>query len=245
METKTEHEEESMKKVAVLCVGLVLGFAGLASADSLTVNAAAAMGGTSYGLEVYHDNTDRAYVQDNTPDFESTYRATFLFNVGDVTVGTPKNFRQSLFRAIGPNPNPGVGSCDTDPGFQYAVIQLWLYQTGGLGQFSNLQLWGKGNQCGDQGTVRIPLNNNQDYRVCIEYQTGAAGTGFVALAVTDPASACPVSGDPAWVSVFFGNNLTSVDIIRLGTTATNTFGAGETCTFNYDEFASFRTLSPG
>jgi hypothetical protein len=234
-----------MKKgITLIAVAAALTMVGSVSADSLTVNAAAAMGGTNYGLEVYHDNTDRAYVQDNTPDFETTYRATFLFNAGTVTVGSPRNFRQSLFRAIGPNPNPSVGSCDADPGFQYAVVQLWLYQTGGLGQFSNLQLWGKGNQCGDQGTVRIPINNNQDYRVCIEYQGGAGGTGFVALAVTDPGSSCPASGGAGWVSVSYSNNLTSVDTIRLGTTATNTFGAGETCTLNFDEFASFRTLSP-
>jgi hypothetical protein len=234
-----------MKKgMTLFAVVVALALAGTVAADSLTVTPAAAMGGTNYGLEVYHDNTDRSYVQDNTPDFESTYRATFLFNVGPVTVGNPRNFRQSLFRAIGPNPNPGVGSCDPSAGFQYAVIQLWLYQTGGSGQFSNLQLWGKGNQCGDQGTVRIPINNNQDYRVCIEYQTGAAGTGWVALAVTDPASSCPTSGGAGWVSVNYGNNLTSVDIVRLGTTAVNTFGAAETCTFAYDEFASFRTLAP-
>ena len=239
-----EKEEDKMKKATVLCVGLVLGLAALASADSLTVTPAAAMGGTNYGLEVYHDNTDKSYVQDNTPDMETTYRATFLFNTSDVTLSNPRNFRQSLFRAIGTNPNPGVGACDPDPAFQYALVQLWLYQTGGVGQFSNLQLWGKGNQCGDQGTVRIPINNNQDYRVCMEYQTGSGGTGFVALAVTDPASACPTSGDPSWVSVSFSNSLTAIDIIRMGTTATNTFGAGETCTFNYDEFASFRTLSP-
>ncbi len=244
METQMEQEEDTMKKAAVLCVAIVLGFAGLASADSLTVTPAAAMGGTNYGLQVYHDNTDRAYVQDDTPAAETTYRATFLFNTSDVTMTVPKNFRQSLFRAVGPNPNPGVGSCDADPNFAYAVVQLWLYQTGGLGQFSNLQLWGKGNQCGDQGTVRIPINTNQAYRVCIESQGGASGTGYVALAVTDPASACPTSGDPSWVKVNYSNNLTSVDMVRMGTTATNTFGAGETCTFNFDEFASFRTLTP-
>jgi|GEM_PF-2633170 len=232
-----------MKKVAVLCVGLVLGFAGLASADSLTVTAAAALGGTNYGLEVYHDNTDRAYVQDDTPDSETVYRATFLFNLASVT-GLSTNMRQVLFQTYGPNPNPGVGVCPADPAAQIGSLRLWLFQTGGNGSVSNLQLWGRGNQCGERSTTRIPINPGQDYRVCMEWTTGATNTGMLALAVVDPASACPSTGDPAWRTSTMTNNLTYTDFVRMGTPATNAFGAGEIMTFYFDEFASFRTLNP-
>jgi hypothetical protein len=244
METQMEQEEDTMKKAAVLGVAIVLGFAGLASADSLTVTPAAAMGGTNYGLEVYHDNTDRAYVEDQTPAAETTYRATFLFNAGTVT-GATGNFRQSLFRALGPNPNPGVGLCPADPDASQAFIQLWLFQVAG-GTQSSLQVFGRGNQCGEQAVAasRIPISNNQDYRVCMEWQTGASLTGWVALAVTDPASACPVSGDPAWKVTNMTNGNTRIDFIRMGTPATNAFGAGESLTMFFDEFASFRTLTP-
>jgi len=233
-----------MKKTFVLCVGLVLGLAGLASADSLTVTPAAAMGGTNYGLEVYHDNTDRAYVQDDTPDSETTYRATFLINVGTVS-GATTNFRQSLFRALGPNPNPGVGACPVDPAAQQSFIQLWLFQVYG-GTQSSLQVFGRGNQCGEQAASasRIPINNDQDYRVCLEWNTGASLSGWVALAVVDPASACPASGDPAYKTTMMTNSNTRVDFVRMGTPATNAFGAGETGTMFFDEFASFRTIAP-
>jgi hypothetical protein len=238
-------EEDTMKKATALCVGLVLGLAGLASADSLTVTPAAAMGGTMFGMEVYHDNTDRSYVQDNNPDSETTYRATFLINMGNVTMTSPGNLRQSLFRALGPNPNPGVGLCPTDPAAFQAFIQLWLFQVYG-GVQSTLQVFGRGNQCGEQsaGGSRIPINNNQDYRVCLEWQTGASLTGWVALAVTDPASACPESGDPAWKITNITNSNTRVDFVRMGTPAMNAFARGETVTMYFDEFASFRTLTP-
>ncbi len=230
-----------MVKERLLCMGLVIlvGAAGSGSADTLAVTHAAALGGTTWGMEVFHDNNlPPVYVEDLTPFLEKTYRATFLIQVGTVSMGDPKNFRQSLLRGIGPNPNPGVGICPTDPNAMQAVLQLWLYQTGGQGQISNLQLSGKNNQCVDWYTLRIPIGNQQPYRVCVEYQTGSSSTGFVALALTSPTSACPASGDPAWVSVSFSNNLTSIDLVRLGTPAQNGFGAGETVTLYFDEFSA-------
>lgn len=230
-----------MKKVLMaLCViGLV---AGVASADSLTVNGTAAMEG-SYGMELTHDNSDTAYVQDNTPEDETIYRGSFLYNAASVT-GQTVNFRQVIFQGYGNNPNPGVGVCPVNPAASVGSIRVWLYQTGGSGQNSNIQLYSRGNQCGERSTTRIPINNNQDYRVCFEWSTGPTNTGVIALAVVDAAASCPSSGDPAWRTNTISNNLNDVDMVRMGTPATNNFGAGESATMYFDSFESYRTLNP-
>lgn len=230
-----------MKKVLMaLCViGLV---AGAASADSLAVNGTAAMEG-DYGMELTHDNSSTAYVQDNTPEDETLYRGSFLFNAHSVT-GHSINFRQVIFQGYGNNPNPGVGVCPANPDASVGSIRIWLFQTGGDGRFSSIQFYSRGNQCGERSTPRIPINNDQDYRICFEWSTGATNTGEIALAVVDPASSCPTSGDPAWVTSTISNNLNDVDLVRMGTPALNNFGAGETATMYFDSFESYRTLTP-
>lgn len=233
-----------MKKgMTLIAIVAALALAGSAAADSLAVNATAAMGGTNFGLQVSHDNSSRAYVQDNSPTGETVYRASFLFNAASVT-GQSINFRQEVFRTLGMNPNPGAGVCPADPAAVISMIRLWLYQTGGSGQDSNLQVWSAGNQCGQRGTLRFPINNNEDYRVCIEWTTGPTNTGLLALWVGAPGAACPTSGDPSWETTPMTNSLTSIDFIRMGTPSNNTFGAGESATLYFDEFESFRTTAP-
>jgi hypothetical protein len=229
-------------KYLIALVSLVF-VAGMASADSLTVNGAAAMGGTSYGLEVYHDNTDVSYVQDDSPTGETIYRFTFLFDVAG-HAGSTINYRQAIFRAWGDNPNPGVGFCPADPGAAVPSIQLWLYMIGGSGNVPTLQIWSKGNQCGDQGAQRINISLATDVRVCGEWWTGSSSTGGAALAVVNPADPCPAHNDPAYHIINFSNQLTNLNFVRMGTPAVNGFSAGEIDTYYYDEFESYRTLAP-
>ena len=232
------------KLISMLAVVVALGMAGFATADSLSVTPAAALGGTNYGLEVYHDNTDVDYVQDDTPAAESIYRFTFLLRPGDI-IGASSNFRQVIFGGWGANPNPGVGVCPADPAASIGSIRVFLFAWGGGGQLPSVQIWGRGNWCGDQGTQRINLNANQEYRICGEYWEGTgANDGGVAIAAVDPASACPPHGDAAYLTANFNNFGTDVEFVRLGTPQVNGFGAGETTTMAFDEFASFRTLAP-
>lgn len=232
------------KLLGVLAVGVALGIAGFASADSLAVTPAAALGGTNYGLEVFHDNTSVAYVQDDTPDGETVYRFTFLMRPGDI-IGASTNFRQVIFGGWGTNPNPGVGLCPTNPAEYVGSIRVFLFAWGGGGQLPAVQIWGRGNWCGDQGTQRINLNANQEYRICGEYWEGPGPSGGgVAIAAVDPASACPAHGNAAYLTSNFNNIGTTVEFVRLGTPQLNGFGAGETTTLAFDEFASFRTYAP-
>lgn len=232
-----------MKKILVTVA--IIALAGSVCADSLTVTNPAAMGGTNYGMEVYHDNSSASYVQDNTPDLEEVYRFEFLFNVSNMT-GQTKNFRQEIFRGIGSNPNPGVGACPVNPAALIGTIRVWLYQTGGGGQNPSIQLWAKGNWCGERGSLRIPINYSTDYKVCVEWMEGAADLNNAGVAVVAAAASCPASGDAAWeyMTATLNSNGNDIDIARLGTPSTNTFGASENGTLYFDEFASYRTLTP-
>lgn len=233
-------------KMVLVFTAVSLLFAGVAMADSLAVNNAAAMGGTgtacsgsNCGLEVTHDNSSIAYVQDSSPTDEGIYRATFLFNPASIT--TSANYRQTIFTAIGDNPNPNVGQC---PGAAFiSSVRCFSYQTGGSGQNSSIQCFGRGNQCGEANVPRIAVTENDPVRVCIEYSTGNSLTGMFALAVVDDQASCPPSGDPAYNTRAMTNGLTNVQLVRLGTPQTNNFGAGESSTFYFDEFESFRTLA--
>ncbi|MEL7061107.1 MAG: hypothetical protein AAGN46_13885 [Acidobacteriota bacterium] len=228
-----------MKKVVFLfLVAASLVFAGAAAADTLTVNANAAMGGTNFGLDVFHDNTSGAFVEDLTPDDESVYRASFLFNPNDISPGA--NLRQPIFIALGSA--PASAGC-AGPAFAN-TLRLYLYLSGGAGQNYRLQLWGNNNQCSSRSTTRVPVSENTPSRVCVEFEAGASSTGRLALAVVGENDVCPTSGTGAWAERAMTNNLQSITRVRMGTPATNGFNAGESGSMFYDEFDSFRTLAP-
>jgi hypothetical protein len=234
-----------MRKTAVLVIGLVIGLAGIASADTLAVTPTAAMGGTTYGLEITHTNSDPSYVQDNTPAAETIYRFTFLYNLASHS-GSTANYRQLLFRAIGPNPFPGApsGLCPSDPAATIATMQVWLYMKGGTGNNPFIQGYVKGNQCGDNSNQSTAFTVATPKRICGEWWTGSGGTGGLGIALVDPAAACPAHGNAAYKVINLTNNSTRIDTVRLGVPAINSFGANESDVYHFDEFASFRTLAP-
>ena len=233
-------------KMVLVFAAACLLCAGAAMADTLAVNNTAAMGGTgtacggsNCGLEITHDNADTAFVQDDSPAAESIYRATFLYNPASIT--TTANYRQTIFNAVGDNPNPGGGVC---PGGAFvSSFRCFGYQTGGAGQNSSVQCFVRGNQCGEAAVTRIGVTENDPVRVCVEWSTGNALSGMIALAVVDDQDPCPPTGDPAYNTRNVTNGNTNVQFIRLGTSQTNGFGAGETASYYFDEFASFRTLA--
>ena len=189
-----------MRQKTLLALVLTVAVAGFVSADSLTVNATAAMNGTSFGLQVNHDNTSASYVQDNTPALETVYRFDFLFNVASMT-GQTSNFRQEIIRAIGSNPNPGGGVCPADPAALIGTIRVWLYQTGGGGANPSIQLWAKGASCGERGSLRIPINYNTDYKVCVEWLEGLAAIDNAGVAVV---AALILSGNDPFLGINAG-----------------------------------------
>lgn len=230
-------------KVLIFTAILMLG-AGMAMADTLAVNNAAAMGGSgtacggsNCGLEVTHDNSSRAYVEDTTPAEEETYRANFLFNPQSTT--TSSNFRQTIMTVT--TLNPGHANCAATT--FTSMARLFYYRTGGAGQNASILMTGNGNQCGERPIDgRISINDDEEVRICIEIETGNSLSGKARIAVVDAASSCPASGAYPNERDLTNGNL-AVNRIRMGTPQTNNFGAGETATLYFDEFESFRTIA--
>ena len=242
-----------MKKlVLLLTLMAAVTFAGAAFGNSLSVTSAAAMGGVAQnncsgdglpgpcGLQVFHDNTSLSYVEDRTPAAETIYRATFLFNPNNISPGS--NLRQRIFRAIGPNPRPGLGACSPTASLNPA-FELWLFLPGGSGQNYVLQMYGLGNQCGPRATGQFLIAPDQPVRVCMEYESGNSNTGRIRLAVVTPADPCPTSG-AAYSEAILNNGFTNVNRVLMGIPTLNNFGAGESGDLYFDEFESFRTLAP-
>jgi hypothetical protein len=223
----------------LLAVAGMLAFAGTAMGNSLSVTAAAAIEG-NFGLAVFHDNTSLAFVEDRNPTAEAVFRASFLFNTNDLAPGF--NLRQRIARFEGPNPRPGVGNCTN--GTRFPTLDLWLFLVGGSGQNYALQLYGAGNQCGFVGTNQFQITPGESVRICLEYESGNGGTGRIALAVVDAASACPSTGISPFSERDLNNGFTNIETARIGTVTLNGFGAGQDSTLYFDSYESFRNLFP-
>ncbi|MCP4655486.1 MAG: hypothetical protein GY856_08720 [bacterium] len=234
-----------MKKMSPYLIVLVaaLVLAGAAFADSLAVNGSAAMGGSTYGLDLTHDNSSIAYVQDDTPNDESVYRAEFLFAAPSVV--TSINYRQAIFVALGQNPRPGVGLCHpTQPVVE--SIRCFHYQIWG-GTTVSFQCFSRGDWCGESFTAPLLFLNDADVdtdgeiRVCIEWESNAGtNAGKIRLALVDDADSC---SSASWTTGNVTNNDCNVEFVRLGTPQVNYFSAGEAATYYFDDFQSFRTLA--
>ncbi len=253
---KTAH----MIKLGVLAGCLVLAPAALA--DSLSVTSAAGMGGVAAntctgdgmpgpcGLQVDHDNSSTVYVEDTTPTSELIYRAEFLFSENDVSLpgGPGAAFRQVIFTAIGPNPRPGVGICHPTNAFIEAIRCFHIAVDFGAGPNSHYQCYGRGDFCGERNTGGVifhtdaDVDGDDDVKICIEWERGVGtDAGKIRLAVVDDGDSC---AGATYQTGNVTNNDVRVDFVRLGTPQANFFGAGETVEYHFDEFASFRTLSP-
>jgi len=107
---------------------MVLLIAGVSRADSLAVNNGAAMAG-SFGLDMSHDNTSKAFVQDNTPNDESIYRYEFLFDPNSISTGISLNWRHTIFWAHSANPRPNIPANDRPLGVNAKVFATRVFLT--------------------------------------------------------------------------------------------------------------------
>ena len=237
-----------MKKLVLALALLAFLGMGAANADTLAVNATAAMGGTgtacgggNCGLEVIHDNSSAAYVQDNSPSSETVYRGSFMFDPNNISDGVSGNWRQEILKITGTNPNPNTGVC-TGTAFADAAKAFAVFTQGGVNY--RIQGWIFGNQCGARGLNNIAISASGAIKICYEWANGSSDTGYLALAVVGTTDACPSSGGGAWTSRTTSNNLTFVEQTRMGVSATNNFGVGENGSMYFDEFESFRTVTP-
>ena len=181
------------------------------------------------------------------------YRGSFLFELDNYPVidpGEEQNFRQVIFQVQGLNPAPDNDDetpCSSAP--YMAAGRIFLYMTGGQGQNPNIQLWGRGNQCGERGTPRIPFNavEGEPIRVCFQIKLGGGLQGELAVKVQHDGGACPDVYDPGeWATVPISNGLLGGFYqARLGINQHGYYpDLNETGTMYFDDFESYDTLLP-
>lgn len=232
------------RNVMMVIVGLAL-IAGPAMADTLTVNATAAMNGTSYGLEVSHDNSSPAYVQDDTPTGESIYRFSFIYNPRAIGATGSNGWIMSIFGAMGDNPRPASATaCPQAAHIPVFPARVMAFFAGPGQTIPGVRLTAMTNFCGTLGTPVIYWSENVPKRICGFVQSGTPL--YAGIAVVDPGVACPPDGDPAYaLAPQTGNNDEhAIEFARMGNLAVNPYGAGEMGSVYFDEFESFRTLAP-
>jgi hypothetical protein len=234
-----------------------VAFTGVAAADSLAVNAGAALGG-SFGLELLHDNTSQGYVEDQSPASEVIYRFEFLYDPNDLgqsaDTSPASGFRHTLFGAYGANPRPNApgNACPLNPNipvFPLRIFAIWGGPFAGPGpgpSIPGVRMTIMSNQCGVAGSPGIFWADGGPRKLCgyVEMATVAGASGEGGLAVVPVGDACPAVGNVAYGVANTPNIEHAVTFVRLGNLAINPFAAGEDGSVYLDEFASFRTLAP-
>jgi len=227
---------KSLKFVLITLITLACTGAAYAQAcapvSCLDVNANAAMNGTSFGLEVVLDgsqSTANAFVQDSTPDvnMETVYRASFLFNVNDMTAIVGARHLIASLATLSSN------------GARAFTLQLRkTAATWDVRVFASLTA----SATQRRSITPIPLSTDQPQRITMEW-TSASGPGvadgFIRLTVSDPDGSNAVFEERS-------------DILNWTQTARNMklghIGASidtpSSGSHYYDEFESFRTLAP-
>jgi len=239
------------RNMLMVIVGLAIA-AGPAMADSLSVNGTAAMGGTSFGLEVLHDNSSLAYVQDDTPADESIYRFEYMFDPNNIPSTGSTDWTMTLFGAMGVNPRPnnGANPCPLNANIMVFPMRVTLIATGAGSDIPVVRATMMSNICGVVGAAAFVLSESGPVKVCGYFIQGTGPVpgpqtpGEVGIAVVGVGDVCPSDGDPTYKTVGTNNDEHSVTVARMGSLGMNGYGAGENGTVFFDEFASYRTLAP-
>jgi len=214
--------------VSVIAIILLPQSTGAATID---VNGTAAMDG-SYGLEVICNGVDTsgAYVQDDSPNAEATYRASFMFNPAQMAItqtGFILDSRHFIFTVNGEHVN----------GTNVRVVGIYLLKKSGKYW---LAAQGRNTAAGaTKTTPRIELGDagveNSPHLVEVEWQAAAIAGGYGVLRMR-------VDGG-AWVEQPTIKNYTQVaNIARLGIVIG--LDVDSVGSHYYDDFQSFRTLAP-
>lgn len=229
-----------IRNLFVVTAVMLLGVGAAYGANSLDVNGTAAQDG-SYGLEVLMDgSTNVANVQDNTPDSETTYRASFWVHRNDLVMdscGGTCSTRFVMFLGRQEDPNLTV----------FRIIYARLAVDGAAGPRYAIR-FGVRNDNGDFVYVGASILAATVPRkhVTVEWQQGSApfaNDGIARLYTSNDGGTPNLQAERTTLM----NGTMDVDHVRLGATSglsdqpsdPNTTGS-----FFIDTFESYRTLLP-
>jgi len=221
--------------------GMLFLAAGVASADnSLAVNGAAAQDG-SFGLEISLDGSvNVANVQDDSPDSETTYRASFWIHRNDLVMdscGGTCSTRFVMFLARQEVPNLTV----------FRIIYARLAVDGATGPRYAVR-FGVRNDNGDfvyMGAVILTTGVNRKH-MTIEWQQGSApfaADGIARLYSSNDGGTPNLQLERTTLM----NGSMDIDHIRVGATSglsDQPSDPNNTGSWFFDSFESYRTLLP-
>ncbi len=208
-----------MKKALFVLAACLL--AGAAYGADLDVNMTAALEGT-YGLEVNFDNLpgEGAYVQDDTPNAEQVYRASFLVDTSPATI--PNGDRHTMF--FGRDQSVGTGSARVElRGFadDRRILCAMKKNSNNFVVANEPTKW----MSIPDGEVGIMYE--------VEYLNNSAGGGMIKCTRLDTMETR--TND----AVNSGNY--AIDLVRMG--PSRSLDATTTGSAYFDDFQSFRTLA--
>jgi len=231
-----------MRNILMLVAVAVLLSSPAVNAASLDVNGGAAIEG-SYGLEVIMNDTSSAYVMDDTPVNETTYRAEFLLDWNTLqfatTTGPGSNMSiLKLWDMDVPGPLPrqhvivGLRNGSAGP-----VLFLKLIQFDGT---SSWPIWR--NELGSPMELNLPgTAGGYPCGIRVEFQQGTTGSpadGVVRIARYN-AYAPGVWNTKEHTEVI--NYLLDIDRAYFGAMAADATSTGS---IYLDSFESYRTMAP-
>ena len=183
---------------------------------SLQVNDSAAMGDSDFGLEVVANGY--AFVLDDSPNGETVYRASFLFRPDTLRLRTGARVEILRLYSRGGRHHVRLALQQVDPG-RFAVH---LLVRGNRGSYDFI-----GSGFVDRGA---------ETEIELLWTAATTRNGF------DGSVALSIDGVPAAQEPTVANGRLDVRAVRLGLVAGRVGGA--TGSMDFDDFASFRTLSP-
>ena len=191
-----------------------------ADGGDLSVTVGASMNFTTFGLQAFVDDTSGLYVQDDTPNDETTYRARFYFHPGDFDPGQAQShFRTRTFIGFEEGPTR-------------RLFALVLRRQG-----SQYSLMGR-TRLDDNSQVDtgfFPIGTTQHF-VEVRWKRAsapAANDGVFELWIDGVAQASMTTLD---------NHVSSVDFVRMGALSVKSGASG---TLYFDEFESRRETMIG
>ena len=206
--------------IALSGLALILCAGSAFAANSLDVNANAALAGSNFGLEVIVDGSpNSAFVEDLTPDAETVYRGEFRSNPNSAGLTMADGEFFMVFMGRG---NGGVN-----------IIRLALVR--------------KNNEF---KIVCRMKKDGPGTAFCGKFTMGPAGTrvGFEWVTASAPGAndgefRLLKNGDVKFERTDYDNDTLTISAARLGMAKANSI-AGSSGSLYLDDFASFRTLAP-
>jgi len=213
-------------KIAITFIGVaLLATAGMAQ-NTLTVDAGCAMNGTSFGMRTTlpGGDTQIVYVQDNTPDGETIYRATFWFDPNGISMPTTARFPIFLGRDdVGGN-----------------VLRLQVHRNVADDKYrlrlqikKNNGTWANAREFDSTGAFFLPIGDGSvPTQITVEAVFGTNATSQISVAA---------NGKTFTKTGYYSDDW-SIGSVRMG--ATRNLVVAYTGSMCFDEFESYRTLAP-